>query len=496
VAKAQATPVFTCWLGEASAGAPRRRFAENGIPTYETPEEAVRAFMHIVRHRKNQDLLLETPSELAGKDTDTRAIRAVIDAARTASRTLLTEVEAKAVLAACHIPVAAPHVAANPAEAARIAAAIGGRIALKILSPDITHKSDVGGVRLDLDASAVEAAAGAMHRDVASRAPAAAIVGFTVASMIDRPHARELLLGVSHDATFGPVILFGQGGTATEVIAERAIGLPPLNSVLARELIERTRTARLLSGYRDRPPVRLGAVEETLIRLSRLAMEFPEIAELDINPLLADEDGVVALDARIVLGVPGAAVQSAIAPYPAPLIRHLDVDRIGKLTLRPIRPEDEPLLVDMLKSSEAEDVRLRFLSPMRKFPHALAARLAQIDYDREMAFVALREAADEGVPKLLGVARLIADPQNENAEFAVMVRSDLKGHGLGYILMNAIVAHARRRGIKAIVGEVLSENETMLRMARELGFDRRETVAPGIVEVRLNLVTAIPVDVV
>lgn len=483
VARRSDVPVFTCWLGETSAASPRRRFAEAKIPSYETPEEAVRAFMHLVRYRRNQNLLLETPSPLSGGDIDRAAIAAILDQARSAGRAILTEVESKAVLAASEIPVVETRIAASPAEAGAIAAAMKRRIALKIFSKDITHKSDVGGVRLDLDPAAVVGAAEAMLADVHARAPEARIDGFTVQPMVVRPHAFELLLGISRDVTFGPVVLFGQGGTAAEIVADRAIALPPLDSVLAAELIGRTRISRVLGGYRDRPPAAMDAIENVLIRLAQLAADFPDIAELDINPLLADAAGVIALDARIVLGT-GTPAQAAIAPYPAALARKEKTADGLEFLLRPIRPEDEPLLAEMVRRSDAADIRLRFLQPLAGLPHALAARLSQIDYDREMAFVALNEA---GPSELLGVGRLVADPENEKAEFAIMVRSDLKGRGLGYCLMQELVAYARRRGLKMLHGDVLKENATMLQLAGEFGFTAHAAEASDRVEMRLDL---------
>ncbi|MBN8995158.1 MAG: bifunctional acetate--CoA ligase family protein/GNAT family N-acetyltransferase [Rhizobiales bacterium] len=475
---------LTCWLGGTSAVSPRRRFAESGIPSYETPEEAVRAFMHMVRYRRNQNLLLETPSAPTGVEADRAAIRGVIARVRAASRQMLTEVEAKEVLAACGIPVVETRVAATPAAAAAMARDLKGPIALKILSPDISHKSDVGGVQLGLDASTVAGAAEAMLATVRGGAPEARIDGLVVEPMIVRPNAWELLAGIAHDSIFGPVVLFGQGGTSTEVVADRAIGLPPLNSVLARELISRTRVARVLAGYRDRPPADLAAIADVLIRLAQLAADFPEIAELDINPLLADAGGVVALDARILLG-DGPSMPPAIAPYPATLAYGVTTSDGLAVFLRPIRPDDEPLLADMVRRSDPADVRLRFLLHGVRFSDTMAARLSQIDYDREMAFVAL--ASESGAPELLGVGRLVADPENEKAEFAVMVRSDLKGRGLGYCLMQELVAHARRRGLKVLHGEVLRENRTMLQLASELGFVTTATEAPNVVEVRLDI---------
>ncbi len=314
-----------------------------------------------------------------------------------------------------------------------------------------------------------------MLETVKAHAPDADIAGFAVEAMARRPHAHELLVGIASDATFGPVILFGQGGTAAEAIGDRAVALPPLNLALAADLIRRTRVARLLAGYRDRPPAALDKIELTLVQLSQLAADFAEIVELDINPLLADDLAVVALDARVVIrDAEGAdpADRLVIKPYPSELEHEAALPSGERILVRPIRPQDEPGLVAMVRASTEDDVRLRFFRPMKDFPHEMAARLSQIDYGREMAFVATPSGADGDI---LGVARIVADPDNERAEYAVMVRSDLKGRGIGYQLMTDLIAHARARGVRTVFGDVLRENVTMLQMVRELGF----TVGPG-----------------
>ena len=392
-------------------------------------------------------------------------------------------------LTAFGIPVVETVTASDPAGAAQIARRMAVPIALKILSPDITHKTDIGGVRLDLrSADAVELAAREMLMTVSARAPDARIAGFSLQPMVNRPQAHELILGIGEDATFGPVLLFGQGGTATEIIGDRAIGLPPLNIVLAREMISRTRVAKLLAGYRDRPPADIGAVAQVLVKLSELVIAVPEIIELDINPLLAGPDGVLALDARIVVRSAEMTMRRrfAIEPYPADLEHEIEIDGGRRLQVRPIRPEDEPCLVEMVMRSSPEDVRLRFLGSLREFPHVFAARLSQIDYDREMALVAVDRASGPQQGELLGVSRIVATPENDRAEFAVMVRSDMKGQGLGFQLMKDILSCARRRGIKTVHGDVLSENTRMLQMAAELGFVRKASEG-GIVQVAIDL---------
>lgn len=484
-------PVLTSWLGEGAAAAARRLLTADRIPGYATPGQAVRAFMHLAHHRRNQRLLMETPPALPEDfQPDVAAAQAVIRAALSEGRDMLSEPEAKAVLEAYRIPVVHTRsVAADPAAAAEAAAGFNGPVALKILSPDITHKSDLGGVRLNLEGEdQVRMAAVEMLATIAKAAPKARLLGFTVQEMARKPDAHELILGIGQDRLFGPTLLFGHGGTAVEVLRDSAVALPPINAVLARDLMARTRIWRLLQGYRARPRADLDAIALTLVKLSQLAADLSEVVELDINPLLADAHGVLALDARIRVQppLPAGTPRFAIRPYPHRLIDRLVLRDGRQAVLRPVRPEDEPAMREMLQRSAPEDVRLRFFSTMRSFSHEFAARLTQIDYDREMALVA--EAEEEGRRVLLGAVRIVADPDNETAEYGIMVRSDLKGQGLGYRLMQDIMTYARGRGLKRIFGEVLRENVTMLRMAEELGFAREDVPdEPGIVHVTISL---------
>lgn len=480
-------PLLTCWLGEKAVAESRRLFSQHRLPTYETPDEAVRGFMQLVEYKRNQDLLMETPPatpEVA--EAHREMARSICTAALEEGRTTLTEPEAKRVLSGFGIPVVETAIASNPEEARAQAMRIGGPIALKILSPDITHKSDVGGVRLDLPSpEAVQTAAEDMLATVRTHAPSARLAGFAVQAMAERAGKIELILGISDDRVFGPVILFGHGGVGVEIIGDRAIGLPPLNLVLAREMIARTRVAKLLGSYRNRPAADINAVATTLVRLSEMSIAIPEIRELDINPLLAGPAGVISLDARIVVEDTAAKLRRfAIMPYPAELEHQIGVEEM-RLQIRPIRPEDEPALVDMVRRSSAEDVRMRFLGAIKEFPHAASARLSQIDYDREMALIAL-DTREGSRGELLGVARIVATPDNEKAEFAVMVRSDMKGRGIGFQLMKDIIECARRRGVGVLYGDVLSENRTMLRMAAELGF-ATEVPKEGLVQISLKL---------
>ena len=486
--KGRKLPVLTSWLGETAAAEARRLFARNRIPDYHTPNQAVRAFLHLVRYRKNQDLLMETPASVPEQfEVDTPAARAIVETALAEGRAWLSEYEAKEVLRAYGIPAVQTVIAATPAEAERAAKRIGGRIALKILSQDITHKSDLGGVALNLSPDQVWAEADAMLERIRSAKPEARIEGFTVQEMAHRPDAHELIVGMVDDALFGPVILFGEGGTGVEVVADKALALPPLNLNLARETMARTRIHRLLQGYRNRPAADMDAIALALIKVSQLVIDFPEIAELDINPLFADDRGVLALDARIKVCPPKleGSKRLAIRPYPKRL-EHTTTLRDGRsFLIRPIRPEDEPLIHDLVGKTSMEDLRLRFFAPMRRLTHLMAARLTQIDYDREMALIAQAPADDgSGGDAIYGTVRITADPDNERAEYAVLVRSDMKGKGLGYQLMKEILAYARSRGIKEVFGEVLRENTSMLGLCRELGFTRHESPDdPGIVEV-------------
>lgn len=490
VIKGSGKNVLTCFIGENSVHDARQHFAEHEIASYETPEDAVLAFLHMADFYRNQELLLETPASLSGDvKIDTNLARTIIAQALAQQRSLLTEVESKQLLAAYGIPVVATQMADSADGAVAVAKSMGFPVALKILSPDITHKSDVGGVALHLNSDTeVQDAALAMLRRVQTNAPHAKITGFTVQQMIRTGQAFELILGSVSDPIFGPVIMFGQGGTAVELLKDRSFALPPLNTTLVRELIGRTRIAKLLAGYRDRPAVNEQALISGLIGLSQLICDLPEIVELDINPLLADEQGVLALDARVVVApsaMAAAEARLAIRPYPQQLEEHIEWAGASAL-LRPIRPEDEPQHAEFLQSLAPEDVYFRFFHTIRNWSHKQLARLTQIDYDREMAIVATQFAPD-GKMQIMGVVRTVTDPDNIRAEFAVVVRSTLKGKGLGRTLMQKIIQYSRERGTKQLFGYVLANNTAMLGLARALGFNVMAGDDPQSVEVILDL---------
>jgi acetyltransferase len=475
--------VVSSWIGGASLQPARNTFHAAGIPHHDTPEAAVRAVEMLATYARNQAQLMEVPAARpATAAIDLAAVREIVDQVLACGGQWLTEPQAKALLAACGVPVVPTRVV--PPEAApaiEAAQAVGFPVVLKILSPQITHKSDVGGVALHLETpEQVHAAAEAMLARVRRLRPQAELQGFTVQAQVQRPRALELIVGASIDALFGPVILFGQGGTAVEVVADRAVALPPLNAPLARDLVQRTRVARLLAGWRDVPPADEAAVRGVLVAVSQLLADEPRIAEIDINPLLADADGVIALDARVRVSAaaPGGAAAFAVRPYPAELEQQLAWH--GRtLTLRPIRPEDGAQHLAFFKRLDPADVRLRMFYSLRTLEPSQLARFTQIDYEREMALVAT--AADAaGQQETLAVARAICDPDNVEAEFAVTVRSDLQRSGLGRLLMQRLVDYLRARGTQRLVGTTMQENAGMLALARSLGFSVRPDPAdPG-----------------
>ncbi|MCP5373208.1 MAG: GNAT family N-acetyltransferase [Hyphomicrobiales bacterium] len=481
--------LLTSWVGGDTVMPARRMFSDAGIPTFETPEQAVGAFMHMVNYRRNQETLMETPPSAPAEFTPaTATARLIIEGTLASGHDMVSEPEAKAVLAAYGIPTVETHIATTPEEAADKAAEMGFPVALKILSPNISHKSDMGGVDLFLDSRpSVISAAENMVATIKKAAPHADLQGFSVQRMAQRPGAHELIVGIATDPIFGPVILFGQGGTAVEVIGDRAVALPPLNMSLARDLVRRTRVARLLHGYRDRPPIDLDALSLTLLQVSQLAVDIPEIAELDINPLFADENGVLALDARIRLQhPPPQSERLAIRPYPRELEEPFTLRSGRKVLLRPIRPEDEPNHYEFLSKLTPEDIRFRFFGLVGELPHTEMARLTQIDYDREMAFIATAETPG-GTDETLGVVRTVTDPDNERAEYAIVVRSDLKGQKLGWKMLDKMVRYCRQRGTKQVVGQVLRENRRMLDLVKSMGFKTRNLISEPVVEVTLTL---------
>ncbi len=470
-------PVLASWIGSDDAVA--STFTAAGVPHYATEADAVSGFMHLVRHSEARDALMETPPSLPEDFVpDIPAARQAINAALQDGRRWLDALESAQVLTAYGIPAVPTVLARDSREAGLVARpflASGRAIAIKIASPDIVHKSDIGGVALGLtsEAAAEAAAAEIIARARAAR-PEARITGVIIQPMIIRPKAQELIVGIADDPQFGPVIVFGQGGTAVEAIDDKALALPPLDLKMANDLIARTRVARLLKGYRDVPPAKTEIVALILVKLAQLAADFPELRELDINPLLADAGGALALDARIAVAPLEQSVKAkggghwrfAVRPYPKEWEQKVVLADARHVFVRPLRPEDEPSLHQFLEKVNPEDLRLRFFAPIKDLSHVFLARLSQLDYSRAMAFAAF----DEQTRELLGIVRLHADSNYESGEYAVLVRSDLKGHGLGWKLMELMIRYARNEGLRRVEGQILGENVTMLRMCREFGF--------------------------
>lgn len=482
-------PVIAAWLGGRDAATARNRFTAAGIPAYATPEQAIRAFMYLVRYRRNQDLLMQTPPSLPDEGApDVETARRIVRAALDRGREWLDEVEAKRVLDAYRIPVIASEKVATAVAAGEAARKIAKPVALKILSPDIVHKSDVGAVLLNVDPDNAERAAGEMLERIRKRFPDADIAGISVQAMAERENAWETFVGVATDPVFGPVVLFGEGGEAVEVVSDRAIGLPPLNVHLAEQMIARTRIDKLLRGFRSRPATDRHALALTLVRVGQLAADIPEIQELDANPVLVAPHGVMALDARLRVARTSYSrgERLCIRPYPKELETLFELPDGRKMLLRPIRPEDEPALQRAFDRMTPEERRNRFLGPMKVLSHAQAARYSQLDYDRDMAFALVEQKA--GADEIHAIARLSADPDNVSAEYAILVLKHLAGQGVGKRLMQHLIEYAKRHGIGEIYGTVLSENTPMLKVCRNLGFRlQREADEPALVHVSLKL---------
>lgn len=471
-------PILTVWVGDDPDVA--HQFEATSLPHFATEDAAVSGFMHLTRYHRALDALMETPPALPRHDTPDLALaQRAIARPLSERRQWLDPLEVADLLTAYAVPTVPIRIAQDAAEAGQVSEALlagGATLAVKILSRDIVHKSDVGGVCLNLASpQAVRAAASDILARARAARPDARIAGVTLQPMIVRPKARELIAGVADDPTFGPVVVFGCGGTAVEVIDDKAIALPPLDLKFAGDLIGRTRISRLLRAYRDVPAVRSEDVALVLVKLGQMVVDFPEIRELDINPLLADENGVLALDARVAVAPPDRKFAGsrfsrlAIRPYPKEWERQQVLPGGRSIITRPVRPQDETMFQEFFQRVSPEDLRLRFFTPMRQFTHAFIARLTQLDYARAMAFLAVDEANGE----MLGAVRLHADPNLENAEYGILLRSDMKNQGLGWMLMQLLIDYARSEGIKRITGQVLNENSTMLRMCREMGFSER-----------------------
>ncbi|MGO9389826.1 bifunctional acetate--CoA ligase family protein/GNAT family N-acetyltransferase [Rhodoblastus sp.] len=472
-ASMNAKPVFAVWYGADDAIS--HIFEEARIPRYEGG--AVAGFMHMVKWQKAREALMVAPPSLpVDFAPNTAKARAIVQQAIARGHNWLAPVEISTLLEAYDIPIAPARLARSPEEAAEVARLVLGRYGgcvVKIMSRDIVHKSDLGGVVLDLRSveQVVDATRKMLDR-VAIEAPDAKVDGVTIHPMVRRPNARELMMGVTDDPTFGPVIVFGRGGKAVEVINDKALALPPLDLSLARGLIEQTRVVRALRDYRDVPAADIDGIALLLVKISQLSADIPEMRELELNPVLADADGVVVVDARVHVApftgrtVSGGNPRFAIAPYPKTQERHTTLKNGTPVQLRPVRPEDEEMYKVFFTHVLPEDIRLRFFAPVKEFTHAFIARLIQIDYARSFVCVAVEEQTG----LMLGVVRLMLDADREQGEYAILLRSDLKGQGLGWKLMKYMIEFARQEGIKEVEGQVMNENGPMLSMCQALGF--------------------------
>lgn len=495
-------PLLSCWMGDASVGTARSILNEAAIPSFRTPEAAVGAFGNIASFYQNQQLLLQTPPPLSAlAKPDIEGARLVIESVLAERRKVLTEMESKTLLAAFHIPVTKTILARNANEAMMIATQLGFPVALKIDSPDISHKSDVHGVALNImNATGVRDTYNDMVQTVARLQPAARINGVTIQNMAGARRGREIYVGLVTDDPFGPVIAFGAGGTMIELINDRAMELPPLNQFLARRLIERSRVSETLGDWRGSAAVNMDALEQVLLRVSEMVCELPQLREMDINPIIVDELGAVAVDARIVIDhAPQAASgranpynHLAILPYPARFEQIWPLAGGGEYTVRPIHPDDASMLQDLMQHLSSESRYFRFVSSITELPPSMLAKFTLIDYDREMALVAVfkeRSAVADGqfteTERIVGVSRYITNPDQSSCEFALVVADDFSGKGLGSRLMLSIMDVAREKGLAEIDGLVLANNPGMLKLMKSLGF----TVKPFPEDPDFKLVT-------
>ncbi len=490
-----AKPVLGCWMGEARVKAAREILLAKRMPVFRTPEGAVDAFNSIASFYRNQQLLQQTPPPLGdGAAPDTEGARLLIEGVLAERRKVLTEMESKALLAAFHIPVTRTMLARSANEAMLIASQLGYPVALKIDSPDISHKSDVQGVVLDVhNATQVRDRYNEMLGAVAHAQPGARINGITVQPMAGPrhgPRGREVFVGLTTDQAFGPVITFGAGGTMVELIADRSMELPPLNQFLARHLIARARVAEMLAAWRGTAAVDHDALEAVLLRVSEMVCALPQLREMDINPIIVDEHGAVAVDARIVIedasSTPGSFNHLAILPYPIGQDREWPyrvaagqpgAGETGTYVIRPIHPDDAEMLQALVRGLSPESRYFRFASSLPELPLRMLARFTLIDYDREMALVAVvkesHTAEDGGVSeqeRIVGVSRIVANPDGTSCEFALLVADDFAGRGLGSRLMMSITDAARRMGLNEIMGLILTNNQPMLKLMHSLGF--------------------------
>jgi acetyltransferase len=478
-------PIFASWLGGKSVGRAVDFLNEAAIPTFDTPERAVRAFLHMVTFARNQELLLEVPPKVSRDFIfDHIRVRNIIVDSGTVG--LLPDSQVRDVLAAYGLPVINTVIANSEEEASQLSQKIGYPVVLKLLSPDITHKTDAGGVLLDLrcDNDVIRAYKQIITSALQYQADAQ-IDGVTIQPYLANPDF-EILLGAKRDPDFGPVILFGTGGVFTEVLQDKALGLPPMNRLLARRLIQETRVYTLLQGYRNRPAADLEKLEEMIMNLSQLLVDFPQIAELDMNPIIIKDGKATVVDGRLLVSpvhVP-SPLHLVISPYPSENVSRMLTESGIPLIIRPVKPEDAPLFSDLFKVLSPTSIFYRFFGVLRTIQPSMLSRFTQIDYDREIALVAIDE--NRRIERMLGVARIIGDPDGIEGEIAVLVGDPWQGKGIGASLMRDCLTIAQKRGFKRIHGTVMQENINMLALAKKLGFTINKGHNSGEYKIRIN----------
>ena len=475
LAKKSNKPILTALLGDEQVSRGRQLFYQSNIPTFEFPEEAIRTYLYMNQYARSLEMLYETPEDVQlDISAPKNYLKVMVDKALRREETLLTEADSKKFLSTYRVSCTTPYVAKNPRDAVTIASSIGYPVAMKLSSPDITHKSDVGGVKLSISSDGeVKKAFSEIMENVKKNKPDAKIEGVSMQKMIT-DYDYELIVGSKKDPIFGPVIMFGMGGTEAEFFKDIAVGLPPLNRVLARRLIEKTRIHKTLSkGFRAKPPANLPLLEETLVRVSNIVSDFPEIREIDINPLVMSRNAAVALDARIVLDE--KAIQKGmgeyshliISPYPTKYVKPWRLRDGRSVLLRPIKPEDELLERELIAGLSQETSRFRFFYVIKEITHKMLIRFCNIDYDREIAIMA--EHTSNGKRRSVGVGRLIAQPGSETAEFAILVADDFQNNGLGLKLLDMLIGIAQEKRLKSIYATVLPNNKKMMSLARKIG---------------------------
>lgn len=469
IMKGRRYPVFACWMGGKSIESALTILNKAAIPTYDTPERAIQAFLYMVEYARNMEDVLEIPPKLTCEfSVDSEKVEQML--AHVSTGQFMTESDARETLSAYGLPVIQTETATTEDDASRLGREMGYPLVMKLLSPDISHKTEAGGVRLDLRSDEDVRAGFTGILESAHRYKAdARIEGVTLQPFLANPDY-EILLGAKRDVHFGPVVLFGMGGIFTEVLKDRALGLPPLNRLLARRMMQKTRAWTLLQGYRNRPPADMEQLEKMIIRLSQLLIDFPQIAELDMNPVMIKDGKAVAVDARIIVSEPLRPYpwHLVISPYPAEDESHLVTEGGTRLFVRPVRPEDAPLFQSFFKTLSQETIYSRFFSHIKELSPKMLARFTQIDYDREIALVATDD--DPEAEQMLGVARIIGDPDRKQGEFAVVVGDPWHGMGIGSNLLDKCLTIANKQGFQRVRGIVLRENQSMLAVGKKLGF--------------------------